>query len=383
MRSTDLLIVGAGPFGLALAAEAGHQGLAYVVVGRPMSFWQQQMPAGMLLRSASDWHLDAQGVTTIEAFLATRGLTAGQAEPLTRELYLDYCDWFATEKGIVAEPQHVLRMDDADGGFRATLEDGSVVAARTVAVALGMGPHRRAPAELVAMLPSGRWRHTCDAVDFAGARDRRYLLVGGRQSAFEWAALLAEAGARRVDVVHRHDSPAFAAADWTWVTPLVDRLTTDPGWFSRLGPQEQEELRLRLWAEGRLRVEPWLADRLPAATVRVRPRTSLTGARLEDDGSVRVDLDDGDQVVVDEVLLATGYQPHDDDLKLHRAGTLPPLAHRDGVPDLDDGFQTSVPGLYLTSMPAAGHFGPFFGFTIGTRMSAAVITRAVLDRLAS
>jgi thioredoxin reductase len=348
-----------------------------------MSFWQQQMPAGMLLRSASDWHLDVQGIATIEAFLATRGLTPAQAEPLTRELYLDYCDWFAAEKGIVAEPQHVLRLDDTDGGFRATLEDGSVVAARTVAIALGMGPHRRAPAELVAMLPSGTWRHTCDAVDLADARDRRYLLVGGRQSAFEWAALLAEAGARQVDVVHRHDSPAFAAADWTWVTPLVDRLTTDPGWFSRLSPQEQEDLRLRLWAEGRLKVEPWLADRLPPATVRVRPRTSLAGASLEDDGSVRVDLDDADHVVVDEVLLATGYQPHVDDLQLLRAGTLPPLAHRDGIPDLDDGFQTSIPGLYLTSLPAAGHFGPFFGFTIGTRMSAAVITRAVLDRLAA
>ena len=383
MRSTDLLIVGAGPFGLALAAEAGQQGLPYVVVGRPMSFWQQQMPAGMLLRSASDWHLDAQGVATIEAFLATRGLTAGQAEPLTRELYLDYCDWFVGEKAIVAEPQHVLRLDDADGGFRATLEDGSVVAARTVALALGMGPHRRTPAELVALLPPGTWRHTCDAVDFAGARDRRYLLVGGRQSAFEWAALLAEAGARQVDVVHRHDSPAFAAADWAWVTPVVDRLATDPGWFSRLSQPEQEDLRLRLWAEGRLKVEPWLADRLPPATVRVRPRTSLTGATLEDDGSVRVDLDDGDQVVVDEVLLATGYLPHVDDLHLLRAGTLPSLAHHDGIPDLDDGFQTSVPGLYLTSLPAAGHFGPFFGFTIGTRMSAAVITRAVLDRLAT
>ncbi len=382
MRSTDLLIVGAGPFGLALAAEAGHQRLPYVVVGRPMSFWRQQMPAGMLLRSASDWHLDVQGVATIEAFLATRGLTATQAEPLTRELYLDYCDWFAAEKGIVAEPQHVLRLDGADGGFRATLEDGSVVAARTVALALGMGPHRRTPAELVALLPPGTWRHTCDAVDFAGARDRRYLLVGGRQSAFEWAALLAEAGARRVDVVHRHDSPAFAAADWAWVTPVVDRLATDPGWFSRLSPPEQEDLRLRLWAEGRLKVEPWLADRLPPATVRVRPRTSLTGASLEDDGSVRVDLDDGDQVVVDEVLLATGYLPHVDDLHLLRAGTLPSLAHHDGIPDLDDGFQTSVPGLYLTSLPAAGHFGPFFGFTIGTRMSAAVITRAVLDRIA-
>jgi thioredoxin reductase len=383
MRSTDLLVVGAGPFGLALAAEAGHQGLPHLVVGRPMSFWQQQMPAGMLLRSASDWHLDVQGVATIEAFLATRGLTAGQAEPLTRELYLAYCAWFAAQKQIAADPQHVLRLDDADGGFRATLEDGSVVAARSVVLALGMGPHRRVPAGLAALLPPGSWRHTCDAADVTGAAGRSYVLVGGRQSAFEWATLLAEAGAGRVDVVHRHDSPAFAAADWTWVTPLVDRLAVDPGWFNRLGPAEQEDLRLRLWAEGRLKVEPWLADRLPAATVRIRPHTHLTGARLEDDGSVRVELDDGDQVVVDEVLLATGYQPHVDDLQLLRAGNLPPLAHRDGIPDLDDGFQTSVPGLYITSLPATAHFGPFFGFTIGTRMSAAVITRAVLDRLAA
>ena len=46
MSSTDLLIVGAGPFGLALAAEAGHQGVPHHVVGRPMSFWQQQIFAG-------------------------------------------------------------------------------------------------------------------------------------------------------------------------------------------------------------------------------------------------------------------------------------------------------------------------------------------------
>ena len=128
MHDTDLLVVGAGPFGLALAAEAQRQGLRATVVGRPMSFWRDHMPDGMLLRSASDWHLDVQGVATIEAFLATRGLTPTEAEPLTRELYLDYCAWFAAEKRIVADPQHVLRLDDnADGGFRATLEEGSEI----------------------------------------------------------------------------------------------------------------------------------------------------------------------------------------------------------------------------------------------------------------
>ena len=83
------------------------------------------------------------------------------------------------------------------------------------------------------------------------------------------------------------------------------------------------------------------------------------------------------------MVLATGYLPRIDDIGFLRAGNLPPLAQQDGLPDLDDGFQTSVPGLFVTSLPATGHFGPFLGFTIAARMSAAVITAAVRTRAAS
>ena len=54
MQGTELLVVGAGPFGLALASAASRKGINHVVVGRPMAFWKEHMPAGMLLRSASD-----------------------------------------------------------------------------------------------------------------------------------------------------------------------------------------------------------------------------------------------------------------------------------------------------------------------------------------
>jgi cation diffusion facilitator CzcD-associated flavoprotein CzcO len=62
MHETDLLIIGAGPFGLAAAAQASHLGIQHVVVGRPMEFWRKNMPAGMYLRSACDWHLDPTNV---------------------------------------------------------------------------------------------------------------------------------------------------------------------------------------------------------------------------------------------------------------------------------------------------------------------------------
>ena len=75
--STDLLIVGAGPFGLALAAAASDAGVEHVVVGEPMSFWRDHMPAGMLLRSDTSWHLDPANVLTVNPTPATPGSRSG------------------------------------------------------------------------------------------------------------------------------------------------------------------------------------------------------------------------------------------------------------------------------------------------------------------
>jgi len=112
------LIIGAGPFGLALSAYARAHGIEHTVVGRHMDFWKQHMPGEMLLRSRCDWHLDPLEEHTIEHYLETLGLQPADVEPLSLKFYLDYCDWFTKEKEIEIDDSRVDRLDIGENGSR-------------------------------------------------------------------------------------------------------------------------------------------------------------------------------------------------------------------------------------------------------------------------
>jgi len=370
---TDVLIIGAGPFGLALAAQASHDQIDHLIVGKPMQFWRDNMPKGMFLRSASDWHLDPLKVETIEAYLQTQGKTPRDVEPLSLDFYLSYAAWLQKQKNIQPTPILVERLESADG-FVATNSDGDVVKAKNVVLAPGFKHFPHVPLDLKLKLPVGRFQHTCEFVDFGEAKNKRFLIIGGRQSAFEWAALLLEAGASAVHLSHRHASPAFAVADWSWVNPLVDAMVENPSWFRRLSQAEKDEVSHRLWAEGRLKVEPWLEARLEGDRFHTWPRTELVECRELASGKLTAVLNNGQTLNVDQVVLATGYKVDISKLPYLASGNLlEQLETRNGFPVLDDHFETSIPGLFITSMPATQDFGPFFGFTISVRTSAKLI----------
>ena len=371
--NTDVLIIGAGPFGMALAAQAAHEGIDHLVVGKPMEFWRQNMPKGMFLRSDCDWHLDPQNIHTLEAYAESLGKTAGDVEPISLEFYLSYCDWFQQNKKLQPLPVYIKRLD-RNGGYRATTHDGDVIVASRVVLAPGFKHFAHVPADLNQKLPTGRFEHTAEFVDFSDAANQRYLIIGGRQSAFEWAALLLDVGAMAVHISHRHASPAFAIADWEWVIPVVDNIAEDPNWFRRLSEQEKEAVNHKLWSEGRLKIEPWLAARLQADRLHVWPHTELISCEQQEDDALLATLSNGEKVFVDKIVLATGYKVNITRLPYLAAGNLlEELETRNGFPVLDDHFETSVPGLFITSMPATQDFGPFFGFTVSVRTSAKLI----------
>lgn len=380
--ATDVLIVGAGPYGLSLSAQLRSQGIDHVMVGEPMGFWKRNMPPGMFLRSSWDWHLDPEDEWTIERYCVEHGMSRQAITPFALSDYLAYVDWFQQHAGLTAEPWVINRLARMpEGGWRAWTADGQQIDAGAIVLALGFASFAVDPPEVFASLSAARFGHTLDLVALDGMCGQRVLILGGRQSAFEWAALLTEAGADRVDIVHRHPSPAFAEADWSWVTPLVERTVDDPGWYRNLTDDEREAIATRLWGEGRLKIEPWLEPRLKSRPVTVWPETEVESIVEQCDG-LTVTLSNGQLLETDQIILATGYKPQLDRVTLLEAsGLLGEIRTTDGLPDLDFGFQTSLPSLYVTSMLAVRDFGPFFAFTVAARASAIVIGNALHRQL--
>jgi cation diffusion facilitator CzcD-associated flavoprotein CzcO len=378
---TDLLIIGAGPFGLAVSAQAASDRIDHVIVGKPMEFWRQNMPKGMYLRSACDWHLDPLNVDTIESFLSLQNKKPADVEPLSLDFYLSYADWFQQQKNIQPLPVFIQQLEysPANNNFTATTAAGDIINARAVVQAPGFKHFAHAPADLLEVLPPGRFQHTSEFVDFSVAPGQRYLIIGGRQSAFEWAALLLEAGANAVHISHRHATPAFDVADWSWVNKIVDNMAENPSWFRNLSQTEKEEVSHRLWSEGRLKLEPWLAPRLKDTRLKLWPHTELVKCTENPHGELVAQLSSGETIIVDQIVLATGYKVDIARLPVLSKELLERIETRNGFPVLDDHFETSIPGLFITSMPAAQDFGPFFGFTISVRTSAKLIGRRLVE----
>jgi FAD-dependent urate hydroxylase len=375
---TQLLVIGAGPYGLSAAGLARERGIDTIVVGRPMDFWRSNMPAGMFLRSGSDWHLDGAGTHTFEAYLEESAINPEDVDPIPVELFLEYADWFADAKAIEVHEQLVARLAKPNGRFEATLENGERIAADAVVAAPGIRHFQCFP-NWVSKLDPGLATHTCELVRFDDMAGARVLIVGGRQSAYEWAALIHEQGADHIDVVHRHDVPRFERVSWKFIDPHVEKTTTVPGYWRGLPKPEQEAITRRFWEIGRLTLEYWLTPRLESDGITRRPGTEVIEASAGRDRELDVMLSDSSRLAVDRVVIACGYRA---DLASvpYLQGVIERVAIADGYPVLDEHFQTTLDGLYVTGFSATRDFGPFFGFVKGAPASATVIVRDLLSR---
>jgi FAD-dependent urate hydroxylase len=135
------------------------------------------------------------------------------------------------------------------------------------------------PDDLPDDLLSGRIGHTSTLVEFGHLAGQRCLVIGGRQSAFEWTALMIEAGVESVDLVFRHETPRFVSSDWSFTDVLIESTLRVPGWFQHLDTNEPAAVQKRFWSVGRLQLEPWLWPRVNKKNVRIWPNSRVADWR--------------------------------------------------------------------------------------------------------
>jgi NADPH-dependent 2,4-dienoyl-CoA reductase/sulfur reductase-like enzyme len=382
---TDVVIVGAGPYGLATAAFLRGRGIEPHVFGDPMSFWSA-MPVGMLLRSpyVACSIGDPDGSLSLDVYARANG--GRPQEPVPLETFHAYGCWFQEQVAPDVDRRHVERIDRAGDRFRVAAGD-DVLRTRTVVVAAGIAQFAHRP-EVFGGLPPELVSHTADHRDLGRFGGRHLLVVGGGQSALESAALLHEAGAQ-VELAVREPVVHWLTRRWQhrlgpitrllYAPPdvgpaLVSQLVARPRAYRLLPRQTQERLGVRsLRPAG----AAWLVNRL--RDVPIHAGRAVTAAEAVD-GRARVTFADGTSVTVDHVLLGTGYRV---DLARYRFISdeiLDALRLADGYPVLSEGFESSVRGLYFVGAPAAWSFGPLMRFVAGSGFAARSVAASIAQK---
>jgi FAD-dependent urate hydroxylase len=393
MSTCDVVIIGAGPYGLSAAAHLRRvKGLDVRVFGQPMSFWDRQMPRGMLLRS--NWTATQiagpDSCLSIEAFQQANAVEFYMPVPLER--FVEYGKWYQGQAVPDLDRREVDRIETDVNGFRIILRDGEIFGSPRVVIAAGIGSFASRPTEFQ-NLPSSLVSHTSEHRDLREFAGRKVLIVGGGQSALESAALLREVGAEpeviaRSQKIHWLQGWAsktlhhrlgrfvrrllYAPTD---VGPAgISQLLARPDLVRRLPRSLQDRLRRRAVRPAGAR---WLVERLRSVPIRLE--CSVKSADLIGE-HVRVRLDDGSERIIDHVLLGTGYRVDISKYEFLSAKLKESIRCFNGYPILGAGLETSVTGLHVLGAPAAWSFGPLMQFVSGTRYASQALTRRIGGR---
>jgi putative flavoprotein involved in K+ transport len=357
MSSGAKVVIGAGPAGLAAAAELGRRGVPAVVLDQAEAIgasWRGRYDR--LRLNSSRWFSKLPGGRYARGtgIFPSRDEMVGYLESYAERHQLD-----------VRLRTRVERIDPEGPGWIVRTSIGDV-AADHVIVASGYDHTPFVPPWPGRDRFEGPLMHAAEYRNPEPFRDRDVLVVGPGCSGMEIAYDLAEGGARRVRLAVRTPpnilvrspvGPALALALLRLPPRAADRVVNvarrfEVGDLTEYGlprPEEGVFTRLR-----RLGVAPAIVDEEILEAIKERRIEIVAGVESLDATGVR--LADGTRIEADAVIAATGY----------RCGLEPMVGHLDvlderGVPRVLDG-KAAAPGLYFVGyIPIPAQFGHLGG----------------------
>lgn len=388
----DVVVMGAGPYGLSTAAHLLGKGLKVAIFGKPMELWRDYMPKGMLLRSY--WWAtnlsDPQNEFGLERYLAELGQKP--VDPVPGDTIADYGLWFQKHAVPMVDETYIQTIEQRDGQFEVTLVDGRVIACSSVVMAPGLQPYvYRAPE--YDHLPRELVTHTAIHRTFDDLAGKRVAMIGGGQSALESSALAYESGVQielisRKSIVWIKQSASLAEKRSLLDNIVAPKAGISPGWFNRIEetfpygftllPRRLKDRFLSgIGAHGPMG-SAWLRPRL-IGKVPLHEQTSVLEAKEADDGLL-LTLSSHQKVKVDHIMLATGYRIDIKRLSMLGESVLPRIQEYYGAPVLNNHFESSVPGLYFVGFSSFKSCGPYYRFVVGTGAAARRVATIVAQR---
>src|ERR1700722_8285685 len=388
-------IVGAGPYGLSIAAHLAAHNIPHRIFGKPMETWATQMPKGMLLKSegfATSLY-DPGRTFTFAHYCRERNVPyADLGVPPRLEDFVDYGREFQRSLVPHLEKVTVKSLEHDGSRYQLRFETGAHCLAQAVIVAVGIS-HFAALPKALSDLPGGLVTHTSQHHDLGAFKGRKVSVIGAGASAADVAGLLHETGAEahliaRGSLIPFHTKMRLPRS-------LYDQLRRPS---TKIGPGWRSVFYTKL---------PHLFRRLPEATRLRIVRTALgpaPGYFLRDRIIGRVPVHYGLQVAqakpnaggvlltvatesgetrefqADHVICGTGYRselarlPFLDDALLSRINAV------QGTPILSANFESSMPGLYFVGAIAANTFGPVLRFACGAEFAAPRVARHLSRR---
>lgn len=396
---TRVAIIGAGPYGLSLAAHFRNRGIPFRIFGRPMDSWLAHMPKGMMLKSdgfASNIY-DPESRFTLRQFCAERGIEyADMGIPVKLGTFSDYGLAFRDRMVPELEDKTVVAIERSADGFQLRLEDGEEFKVERVVLAIGITHFEHIP-ENLEQLPSGFISHSYRHYDLTPFKGRSVVVLGAGSSAIDMAGLLRDADAdvqlvARATSLKFHTKPEPGKRRSFWQRLRHPDSGLGPGMRSRFFSEWAgvfhylpESLRVHLVRTTLGPSAGWFVKDKVMGRVPLVLGQTVESAEVKN-GKVLLRLRglDGSkrEILTDHIIAATGYKVKMDRLAFLNPEIRSKLKCVAGYPALSTSFESSVPGLYFVGLAAASSFGPVMRFAYGAGFAAERVTQAMVKAFA-
>jgi putative flavoprotein involved in K+ transport len=360
-----------------------------------MEAWRNHMPEGMLLKSdgfASNLY-DPQGEYPLSRYCSELGIAYDDKRIRVRlDTFINYGLAFARRFVPELTIALVKSLRREGNGFALRLDDGSLIMARRVVVAVGVERFKHIPEELARL--GKQVSHSYEHRDLSVFTGRRIAVVGAGASAIDIAGLMRDHNAD-VELICRADHLDFGGPRRPDDPPLWENLRNPssgigPGWRSRLctdapllfhmGPVP---LRLLIVEKHLGPFADFVMKEKVEGRVPVRSSCEIADAALEG-GRVRVTLRKRDGTTsegsYDHVVAGTGYRVDINRLEFLDEALRSEIACVKNTPILSTRFQSSVRGLFFVGPVAANSFGPMLRFAYGAGFASRRVAGALKSK---